>query len=201
MAVARALVALWRRLGLPSRAKFDNGQTIQGRDRQLAVPVWICLQLGVRVRFIPFAEPWRNPVVEHLNDTFDKQFFRAERFTDLAHLKRRARAFERFHNGNHRYSVLKGSTPDEFHRRLRFAPRFPASDFKLPTTLPRRGLIEFVRLIRSDRMLKILGSKIEMPNALVHRYVTATLHVRTQILVIEAEDHPWRKELAFPLKF
>jgi hypothetical protein len=61
------LVRLWRRLGVPRRAKFDNGQIIQGRGRQLAVPVWTCLALGVRVRFIPFAEPWRNPVTEHFN--------------------------------------------------------------------------------------------------------------------------------------
>lgn len=199
--VAAGLVALWRRLGVSTRAKFDNGQTIQGRGRQLALPVWTCLALGVRVRFIPFAEPWRNPVVEHFNDTFDKQLFRAERFDGRAHLKRRARAFERFHNSHHRYSVLKGATPDEFERRLHFTARLPAEAFELPTAPPRRGLIEFVRLIRSDRTLKILGSKIEVPQALVHRYVIATLHVRTQRVVIEVQDHPWRKELSFPLKF
>jgi putative transposase len=199
--VAEGLVSLWGRLGVPGRVKFDNGQTIQGRGRQLAVPVWASLALGVRVRFIPFAEPWRNPVIEHFNDTFDKQFFRAERFTGRAHLKRRARAFEAFHNSHHRYSILKGATPDEFERAIAFEPRLPDHDFELPTALPRRGLIEFVRLIRSDRLLKILGSKIEMPQMLVHRYVTATLHVRTQRLVMEAEGHSWRKELPFPLKF
>jgi putative transposase len=199
--VAAGLLSLWQRLGVPTRVKFDNGQTIQGRGRVLAVPVWASLALGVRVRFIPFAEPWRNPVIEHFNDTFDKQFFRAERFPRLAHLKRRALAFERFHNSHHRYSILKGATPDEFERDLGFEPRLPDDDFELPTALPRRGLIEFVRLIRSDRALKVLGSKIEMPQLLVHRYVTATLHVRTQRLVIEAEGHSWHKELPFPLKF
>jgi hypothetical protein len=32
------------------------------------------------VRCIPFAEPWRNGVVEHFNDVFDKRFFRTEPF-------------------------------------------------------------------------------------------------------------------------
>lgn len=195
------LVSLWRRLGVPGRAKFDNGQTFQGRGRHLALPVWTCLALGVKVRFIPFAEPWRNPVVEHFNDTFDKQFFRAERFSGLPHLRRRARAFERFHNSHHRYSILKGATPDEYERALHFAARLPDEEFELPTALPRRGLVEFVRLIRSDRTLKVLGSKFQTPPALVHRYVTATLHVRTQKLVIESQNHPWREELSFPLKF
>lgn len=138
--MAEGLVSLWRRLGVPGRAKFDNGQTFQGRGRHLALPVWTCLALGARVRFIPFAEPWRNPVVEHFNDTFDKQFFRAERFSGLAHLKRRARAFERFHNSHHRYSILKGATPDEFQRAaLHFAARLPDEDFELPPLCPGEG--------------------------------------------------------------
>jgi len=45
--VADGLTRLWRRLGVPKHAKFDNGQTIQGRGCQLAVPVWTCLALGV----------------------------------------------------------------------------------------------------------------------------------------------------------
>jgi putative transposase len=199
--VAQGLVRLWRRLGVPKRAKFDNGQTIQGRGRQLAVPVWTCLALGVRVRFIPFAEPWRNPVVEHFHDVFDKRFFRTETFQDFAHLRRRARAFERFHNSHHRYSVLKGVTPADHEKRLGFEARLLDCDFAPPSSLPRKGLIEFIRLIRSNRELRILGSKIPMPPELVHRYVTAVLHVRTQRLIVESEGHPWRAELPFPLKW
>jgi transposase len=35
-AVAEGLVRLWRRLGVPKLAQFDNGQTLQGRGRVLA---------------------------------------------------------------------------------------------------------------------------------------------------------------------
>ena len=70
----------------------------------------------------------------------------------------------------------------------------------LPRALP-RGLIEFVRLIRSDRTLKVLDARIEVPQVLIHRYVTATLHVRTQRLVVEAEGYAWRREFDFSLKF
>ncbi|MGH9891913.1 MAG: integrase core domain-containing protein [bacterium] len=199
--VADGLARLWRRLGTPARAKFDNGHTIQGRGRQLAVPVWTCLALGVKVRFIPFGEPWRNPVIEHFNDTFDKRFFRSERFTNLRHLKRRARAFEAFHNSHHRYSILKGATPDDWDNKIDFDPRLLDADFEPPTSLPRRGSIEFIRLVRSDRLLKVLGSKFDMPQVVVHRYIVATLHVRAQLLAIETEGHPWRTELSFPLKF
>jgi hypothetical protein len=60
------------------------------------------------------------------NDVFDKGFFRIETFQDLAHLKRGACAFERFHNSHHRYSVLKGVTPDEYEKRLGFEARLLA---------------------------------------------------------------------------
>jgi len=195
--VAIGLLRLWSRTGLPKVAQFDNGQTIAGRGRHLALPVRLCLHLGIRVRLIPFGEPWRNAVVEHFNDVFDKRFFRTERFRDLRHLAARAAEFEAFHNTHHRYSALKGATPEEWERRLSFVPRLLDPGFQLPTSLPRRGLVEFIRLIRSDRTLKVLGAKITVPEEFVHRYVTATLHVRTQRLVIDCEGS--RIETEFPL--
>ncbi len=195
--VAGGLVRLWRRLGIPGVAQFDNGQTICGRGRHLALPVRVCLDLGVRARFIPYGEPWRNAVVEHFNDVFDKRFFRTERFRDIRHLAERARAFEAFHNTHHRYSALKGHTPEEWEGRMRFSPRLPDPGYRLPEGLPQRGRVEFIRLIRSDRELKILGGKSLVPEAFVHRYVTATLHVRTQRFVIDCDGR--RVEMPFLL--
>jgi len=197
--VAAGVLRLWRRLGLPKVAKFDNGQTIQGHGRHLALPVRTCLTLGVRVRFIPFSEPWRNPVIEHFNDVFDKRFFRTEHFGSREHLTSRAATFEAFHNTHHRYSVLKGATPQEWEAKLGFQPRFPPPEAVVARELPQRGQVQFIRLIRSDRQLRILGAKLPMPDELVYRYVTATLHLRTEQLVIENTDLPWRTELAFPL--
>lgn len=197
--VAAGLLRLWSRLGLPKVAKFDNGQTIQGQGRHLAMPVRTCAALGVRVRFIPFAEPWRNPVIEHFNDVFDKRFFRTERFHNLAHLASRALTFEAFHNTHHRYSALKGATPQEWEAKLRFQPRFPDPEAAATRELPRHGQVEFIRLIRSNHQLRILGVNIPMPDELVYRYLTATLHLRTQRLVVECAGLPWRTELHFPL--
>lgn len=198
--VAQGLALIWSRLGIPGGVKFDNGQTIQGRHRHLALPVWLACAEGVRVRFIPFGEPWRNPVIEHFNDVFDKRFFRRERFADKRHLRKRAREFETFHNSKHRYSALKRATPDELERKLGFSPKLLDPAIRPPTELPRRGVVEFVRLIRSDRQLKVLDVKIVMPEKLVHRYVTAKLYLRTHRLVIEAHGIYYRKEIPFDLK-
>lgn len=151
------------------------------------------------MRFIPFGEPWRNPVIEHFNDVFDTRFFRTQRFRNVEHLKEQAAVFEAFHNPHHRYSALKRATPDERERRLGFTPRVLDPATPLPTELPRRGLVEF-RLIRSDRLLKVLDASITMPEELVHRYVSATLHLRTQRLLIEAHGQFFRMELPFRLK-
>ncbi|HYV01123.1 MAG TPA: integrase core domain-containing protein [Actinomycetota bacterium] len=196
--VALGLVRLWARMGIPKLAQFDNGQTIAGRGRSLALAVRLCLHLGVRARFIPFGEPWRNAVVEHFNDVFDKRFFRTERFESIDTLMARAAEFETFHNARHRYSALKGATPDEWGHRLGFVPRRLDPTLEPPTTVPRRGRVEFVRLIRSDRLARILGAKIVLPTELVHRYVTATLHVRDHRLVIEDREG-FHLEVPFPL--
>lgn len=197
--ITAALIALWARLGIPRVAKFDNGTTLSGMGRTLAQPVRLCLALGVRPRFIPFGEPWRNPVVEHFNDTFDKRFFRTEVFRDLAHLRRRAAAFAAFHNTHHRYSVLAGKTPAEHQAELGFTPALLDPAFTPPWKLPRRGRVEFIRLVRSDRVVRILGVNLAVPEQLVHRYVTATLVVVKQRLVIHQSDMGWRQEIAFPL--
>ena len=183
-ATAAALLHAWTRLGIPRRLKLDNWLIAGSQTTRLPVTVRLCLALGVTVVFIPFAEPWRNGVVEQFNDTFDKRFFRAERFRDLSHLLRRMAAFERFHDAQHRYAAHHGLTPEEVARRTHFRPRLPDPDFAIPERTPRRGQVEFIRLVRSDRILHILGRDVELGEAVVHEYVTAVLDVRSETLTV-----------------
>ncbi len=159
------------------RLKLDNW-LIARLSHSLPLTVWLCLALGVIPVFVPFREPWRQGVIEHFNDTFDKRFFRTERFSGLTHLARRMRGFEDFHNTHHRYAALGRATPTEFAARLGFQPRLLEPGFQVPEKLPRRGRVEFIRLIRSDRLLHVLGEQIVLGPELVHEYVTAILHVR-----------------------
>ena len=171
-AVAGGLVALWSRLGVPARLKLDNGGPFVGA-RGLGMVVRLCLHNGVIPVFIPAGEPWRNGVVEHFNDTFDKRFFRSERFPSREVLEQRARSFERFHNANHRYAATAGRTPDE--SAVDSAMRKPRELSELPPGWPAGGRVEFIRFIRSDRKLRLLRRSFEMPKALVYEYVTAVL--------------------------
>lgn len=183
-ATAEALLRAWSRLGIPRRLKLDNWLIAGASTTRLPLTVQLCLACRVTVTFIPFAEPWRNGVVEQFNDTFDKRFFRAERFRDLGHLLRRMFAFERFHDARHRYAAHHGLTPDEVARRTRFKPRLADPAFPIPERLPRRGTVEFIRLIRSDRILHVLGRDILLDQAFVHEYVTAVLDVRGEELTV-----------------
>ncbi len=170
--VAAALVSLWQRLGVPGRQQFDNGGPFVA-PKGLGLVVRLCLQQGVTPRFVPPSEPWRNGTVEHFNDTFDKRFFRQERFDSLAHLRQRALDFEIFHNANHRYRATNGRTPAE--SAANAASRRPRPLAELPAGWPAAGRVEFVRFIRSDRKLRLLNRAIVMPETIVYEYVTAVL--------------------------
>jgi hypothetical protein len=129
---------------------------------------------GITPVFVPPREPWRNGTIERFNDTFDKRFFRQERFSGREQLAQRAAAFERFHNAQHRYRATSGRAPDEA---LAAAPlaRDPLPLAEIPAGWPQRGRVEFIRFIRSDHKLRLLGRAIQMPDGTAYQYLTATL--------------------------
>ena len=101
---------------------------------------------------------------------------------DVEHLTERASAFERFHNAQHRYSATGGFAPDE--TATQSTPRTPVELAELPAGWPKCGKVEFIRFIRSDHKLRILGRAIQLPDGSAYQYVTATLD-----LALTAEEH------------
>jgi putative transposase len=169
--VLGALHALWERHGLPRRLQFDNGGPFVS-PTGLGEVVRVCLHQRITLVFIPPREPWRNGTIEHFNNTFQQRFFRQEHFDGLPHLIERTTAFERFHNSQHRYSSSGGRTPEQS---TPTKPRMPLPAEEIPTGWPERGRIEFIRFIRSDERLRVLGRSIPMPGGTAYQYVTATL--------------------------
>ena len=184
--LAQSLTRIWSTVGVPKLAQFDNHATFRGA----IPPAWqhfgpivaTCLDLGVTPRFIPLREPWRNGIVEHFNDVWDKSFFRTEVFTNLDHLRTENHAFIKFHNQHHRYAAHNGATPNDVaaghpHRHL------PTS-YQPPTSLPARGQIEVVRYIRSNRQLNLFGKRVTVAEDQTHQYVTAIIKVRTKKVIV-----------------
>jgi hypothetical protein len=155
---------------------MDNQLPMRGSNQyphSFGAVIRICLYMGIQPLFIPLREPWRNGIIEHFQNVFDKMFFRTQYFKDFDYLYKQAKNFELFHNQNHRYSTLKGMTPNQ--KCFGGIKLLPAS-FRLPKELAiSPGYIHLVRFIRSDCILDIFGEKYIMPGNVEYEYVWATI--------------------------
>jgi transposase len=200
--VCAELVRVWASVGVPAVAQFDNGTAFRG-----AIPpayayfgpvVAACLDLGVTPRLIPLREPWRNGVVEHLGDVWDKSFFRTEVFTGPGHLSAENAAFVGFHNSEHRYSAHRGASPDEIWQG-RERRGLPIS-YEPPGRLPAKGRIEAVRYVRFSGLVDLWRRRITLADRFRHQYVTALIRVRTRQVDVITLDGELAYEGPFPLQ-
>lgn len=184
--LAASLAGIWSKVGMPAVAQVDNHSNFRGgiqpAYRHFGPVVATCLDLGVTPRFIPLREPWRNGVIEHFNDVWDKSFFRTETFTGLDHLRSENDAFMAFHNSHHRYAAHRGATPTEVWSGRPRRLLDPA--YEPPTRLPSRGRIEVVRFIRSNRRVDLFGKRLTVAEDHTHQYVTAIIKVRAQRVIV-----------------
>jgi hypothetical protein len=186
--VAASLMRAWKNLGLPDFLQLDNALNFHGSNkypRSFGIVIKICLYFGVQPVFIPISEPWRNGVIEHFNDTYNKNFFRRQWFNSYGYLKRQSKNFQRFHNKHHRYSCLNGKTPDEFTKSHEYRPSTLGPNTKLPDLdyIP-EGNVIFIRFIRSDRILNIFGEKFQVSKNLVYSYVKAVVVTKIHTLQV-----------------
>ncbi len=185
IAVTKGLVSSWQTLGIPLYEQMDNKLPMRGSNQyphSFGLVIRLCLSLGIQPLFIPLAEPWRNGIIEHFQNVFDKMFFRTQYFKDFDHLYKQAKEFELFHNQNHRYSTLEGMTPNQ--KCSGNIKLLPAS-FRLPNKLAIcPGYVHLIRFIRSDRVSDIFGEKYIMPKDVEHEYVWATIDTVKEKLFI-----------------
>ncbi|MCP4553710.1 MAG: transposase family protein [Bacteroidetes bacterium] len=190
--VVSSLMRCWKAIGVPDYLQLDNELSFRGSNkypRSFGIVIKTCLHFGISPVFIPVREPWRNGVIEHFNDTYDKKLFRRQWFRSYAQLKRQSKNFQRFHNKHHRYSCLKGHTPDEIIIKTGCKPSPLAPNTKLPDlkSIP-DGDIILIRFIRSDRKLNIFGEIFQMPEKLVYSYVKAIIVTEIQTLQVYLGD-------------
>ena len=184
--VAAGMAQMWTTLGVPAVAQFDNHSNFRGG----IPPAWshfgpvvaTCLDLDVVARFVPLREPWRNRIVEHFNDVWDKSFFRTARFTGLDHLRAENASFVAFHNHHHRYSAHGGASPDEVWAGRLYHPL--TRGYQVPTSLPAKGRIEVIRYVRSNRVVDLFGKRLTLAEEHTHQYVTAIIKVRAKQLIV-----------------
>jgi hypothetical protein len=184
--VAASLMRCWKVIGIPDFLQFDNELSFHGSNkypRSFGIVLKTCLYFGIQPVFIPIGEPWRNGVIEHFNDTYNKKFFRRQWFQSYANLKRQSKNFQRFHNEHHRYSCLSGKTPNEFVQRANYNPMTLGPNTRVPKLdyIP-DGNIIVIRFIRSDRKLDVFGEKFQVPHDLVYSYIKAVIVTKIHAL-------------------
>jgi putative transposase len=191
--VAEGLIQTWKKLGVPDFLQMDNELSFRGSNRyphSLGLVLRLSLLLKIQPVFIPQGEPWRNGEIESFQDTFDKAFFRSQRFYSFKELCLEAPKFEDYHNENYIYSCLKGKTPNTALQQDSIGIVLLPESFILPKEMIpiEDGYIHFYRFIRSDRKLVIFGENFTVPKDLVYEYVIATICTDIHTLQVRHDD-------------
>lgn len=192
MQLASSLFRSWKTLGLPDYLQLDNELGFHGSHKyphSFGIVIRLCLHFGIQPVFIPIGEPWRNGAIEHFNDTYNCKFFRMQWFSSYSYMKKQSKNFQRFHNKNHRYSCLKGKTPDQFTSEFSDKLSKLASNKKFPKIkgIP-DGNVILIRFIRSDRKLDVFGEKFLVSKDLVYSYVKVIIVTSIHTLQIYLGD-------------
>ena len=186
------IVKFWKEFGVPDCIQMDNALCFRGSNlhaRSLNRFLRFVLSQGVVPVFIPKGEPWRNGVIERFNDTFDKKFIRSQTFENFEQIVEEAEIFKAFHNHHHRYTCLKGRTPNQAFSDSGL-PSLKLSPLTVPSEkiLMEGGIILFIFFLRSDCLIDVLNTKFSIDPVLQYSYITARLNISTHILTIERDQ-------------
>ena len=103
----------------------------------------------------------------------DKYFFSAQKFTSFEDLDKKSDDFCDFHNHNHRYTSQGGKTPCMIKS---ISQEYKLNPINLEDPIPLvSGTVVFIRFIRSDRRLQILGISFTVKQQLMYTYVIAEI--------------------------
>jgi len=185
--IINGLCGIWSRMGIPDNLQIDNEASFYGsrrHPRSMGPLIRLCLHNGVEPWFIPFAEPWRNGVVEWFNNHYKKKFLRKIVMSSREALKEGSLAFENRHNSRHRYTKLGGKTPLKALAASGATLVFPKEETPPvhPLPKPETGRYHLVRLIRSKLRIDIFGETFPIAPELQYEYVVATIDVKEQKL-------------------
>lgn len=187
--IARSIVRFWTTYGKPDYLQMDNELAFRGSNRHprsLGIVLRLALSQGVTPIFIPPSEPWRNGVIEKFNSNLYKYFFSVQRFTSFEELEEKTPEFSDFHNQNHRYSTQGGKCPNQI---ASISQEHKLGPINLMDPIPLiEGSVIFIRLIRSDRRLTILGSLFIVKKELVYTYIIAEIVVDQHVLLIKQDE-------------
>lgn len=162
-AAVAALMARWRRHGLPAYAQFDNDTIFQGAH-QFADAVGrlsrLCLALGVIPVFAPPREPGFQNAIEGFNALWQAKVWQRHRVRDLAHA---IEVCDRY-VAAHRVKTTR--------RRAQAPARRPwPPGFVFDVRAPLAGTLMFLRRADAHGAVELLGRTFAVADYWPHRLV------------------------------
>jgi transposase-like protein len=186
--IAQRIVHFWTIYGIPDYLQMDNELSFRGSNRHprsLGIVLRLALSLGVTPIFIPPSEPWRNGVIEKFNSNLDKYFYSVQRFASYEDVEEQSPIFAAFHNQNHRYSTQGNKCPNQI---ASISQEYKLGPINLEDPIPLvDGSVIFIRFIRSDRRLTILGSCFTVKKELVYTYIIAEIVIDQHVLLVKQD--------------
>jgi hypothetical protein len=200
------LFSVWKTLGIPDLAQFDNEGTFSGGHHPHVIGrvVRLCLYLGIQVLFIPLGEASYNWPVEIFNELWAKQFWNRHPFSRRRDIPRAQRTFLQWYRNSY-IAPRQADTPARMQRGF---PRHCLSAHwaeQLPDPLPLcAGQIHVVRRVADTGYVNFLNEPIRVGKRYRGRYVWLTLDTAQQCLTIWYQvraEADWQllKELDYPL--
>lgn len=189
LTIAQRIAHFWTVYGMPDYLQMDNELSFRGSNRHprsLGIVLRLALSIGVTPIFIPPSEPWRNGVIEKFNSNLAKYFFSVQRFASFEDLEDKTPGFSDFHNQHHRYST-QGSKPPNQIKSISQEHKLGSINLEDPIPLI-DGSVIFIRLIRSDRSLTILGTNFTVKKELIYTYVVAELVINQHVLLVKQDE-------------
>lgn len=205
--ITNSVVEFWKSYAIPDFLQMDNELSFKGSNRHprgLGLLLRTALSQNVTPIFIPVGEPWRNGVIERFNQKVEKTLLTQEH-KDFEDLRHHAAEFMNTHNSLHHYSTKEHKIPLQLDEELdvpiiRLDPDYQVKGHPELDCL-NLNEIHFIRLVRSDRIISVLNTDIEVPQELTYTYVEAVLLVNEHQLIIrqDGQTKQW-EEFIMPLK-
>ena len=188
--ITKAVTSFWKTYSRPDFLQMDNELSFKGSNRHprgLGLLLRTALSLNVTPRFIPAGEPWRNGVVERFNQKVEKTLL-SQKHKDFSNLLEHSKEFMQTHNSEHHYSTMGHRTPNELGTEI----DLPIEPLNQNYTVGERPVIDsynineisFIRLVRSDCLINVLNTDIQVDPSLMHTYVEAVLCINSHRLLI-----------------
>jgi putative transposase len=182
------LLQVWRRLGLPELLQLDNDSAFCGGGRtarRFGMIVRLCLYLGIEIVFTPPGEPKRNWLVENVNRLWSRAFWKRSHFRSFKEVLSRSPQFIEWYAQQYSPPPLNGKTPAQAQlgtpRRRLWCKQIRALPESLPITA---GRVHFIRRVKTDGTISLLGETWKVSKSLAHQYVWATIVTHCQRLEI-----------------